>query len=191
MKKYGYRCQNCNNLIEGYVNPRLSNGKPTIFQVVKPPKKCMNCEKEQLVEDKTHTTYVNAIQVELRNPDTYSEIDPLKVVVFDEDAEEIVYHVGEKVIVTGLINPELVFNKWKRFPYLYAKSIRYESKEKLELKDSDIEEIRALVREKGNTIINHLTEKYFAPKVIGYNDVKKGLLLCVGEYKFGYQQKET
>ena len=170
---------------------RLSNGKPTIFQVIKPPKKCMNCGNEHLVEDKTHSVYVNAIQVELRNPDTYSEIDPLKVVVFNEDAEEILYHVGEKVIVTGLINPELVFNKWKRFPYLYAKSIRYESKEKLELKDSDIEEIQALVPEKGNAIIDHLAEKYFAPKVIGYNDVKKGLLLCAAEYKFGYQQKET
>ena len=83
------------------VNPRLSNGKPTIFQVVKSPKKCVNCEKERLVEDKEHTTYVNAIQIELRNPDTYSEIDPLKVVVFDEDAEEVVHHVGEKVIIIG------------------------------------------------------------------------------------------
>ena len=94
----------------------------------------MNCENERLVEDKTHTTYVNAIQIELRNPDTYSEIDPLKVVVFDEDAEEVAHHVGEKVIITGLINPELVFNKWKRFPYLYAKSIRYESKKSLNSK---------------------------------------------------------
>ena len=104
----------------------------------------MQVEKERLVEDKTHTTYVNALQVELRNPDTYSEIDPLKVVVFDEDAEEIVHHVGEKVVVTGVINIELVFGKWKQFPYLYAKSIRYESNEKFELKDSDIEGIRAV-----------------------------------------------
>ena len=61
----------------------------------------------------------------------------------------------------GLINIELVFNKWKRFPYLYAKSVRYESNEKFELKDSDIEGIRALVQENGNAIIDHLAEKYF------------------------------
>jgi DNA replicative helicase MCM subunit Mcm2 (Cdc46/Mcm family) len=178
IERISYRCLNCNNLNEGYVNSCLRVGKPSIFQIVKSPKRCANCEKEKLVEDKTHTNYANAIQIELRNPDTYSEIDPLKVVLFDEDAKEIVYHVGEKVIVTGLINPELVFSKWKRFPYLYAKSIRYESKEKLELKDSDVKEIRALVREKGNSIIDHLAEKYFAPKIIGYKDIKKGLLLC-------------
>ena len=87
--------------------------------------------------------------------------------VFDEDAEEVAHHVGEKVIITGLINPELVFNKWKRFLYLYAKSVRYESNEKFELKDSDIERIRALVQEKGNAVIDYLAEKYFAPKIIG------------------------
>lgn len=81
IEKISYRCLNCNNLNEGYVNC-LSNSKPTIFQAVKPPKKCANCEKNQLVEDKTHTTYINAIQVELRNPDTFSEIDPLKVVAY-------------------------------------------------------------------------------------------------------------
>ena len=34
-----YRCQNCNSLNEVNVNC-LSNGKPTIFQVVKSPKRC-------------------------------------------------------------------------------------------------------------------------------------------------------
>ena len=97
--------------------------------------------------------------------------------VFDEDAEEIIHHVGEKVTILGLVNIELVFNKGKRFPYLYAKSVRYESNEKFELRDSDIERIRALST-KGNAIIDHLAEKYFARKIIGYNDVKKGLLLC-------------
>jgi hypothetical protein len=184
-----YRCLNCNYLSEVNVNC-LSNGKPTIFQVVKSPKRCTNCDREQLVEDKTHTTYVNAIQIELRNPDTYSEIDPLKVIVFDEDAEEIIHHIGEKAIVKGLINIELVFNKWKRFPYLYAKSIRYESNERLELKDSDIEEIRALVLEKGNAIIDHLAEKYFAPKVIGYNDIKKSLLLCAASTNLDNNRKK-
>jgi DNA replicative helicase MCM subunit Mcm2 (Cdc46/Mcm family) len=190
IEKIGHRCVNCNILNEGYATGRLSNGKPTIFQIVKSPKKCTNCGKNHLVEDKTHTTYTNAAQVELRNPDTYSEIDPLKVVVFDKDAEEIVHHVGEKVIITGLIHIELVFNKWKRFPYLYAKSIKYESKEKLVLKDSDIEVIRALVREKGNNIINYLGENYFAPKVIGYNDVKKGLLLCAASTNLDTNRKK-
>ena len=190
IEKIGYRCQNCNSLNEVNVNSRLSNGKPIIFQVVKPPKKCVNCEKEQLVEDKQHTTYVNAVQIELRNPDTYSEIDPLKVVVFDEDAEEIIHHVGEKVTILGLVNIELVFNKGKRFPYLYAKSVRYESNEKFELRDSDIERIRALVQEKGNAIIDHLAEKYFARKIIGYNDVKKGLLLCAASTNLDTNRKK-
>jgi replicative DNA helicase Mcm len=161
-----------------------------MFQVVKPPRKCTNCEKNRLVEDKAHITYVNATQIELRNPDTHSEIDPLKVVVFDEAAEEIAHHVGEKVVITGLIHIELVFNKWKRFSYLYARSIRYESKEKLEVKDSDIEEIRALVDEKGNNIINYLAENYFASKVIGYNDVKKGLLLCAASTNLDTNRKK-
>jgi DNA replicative helicase MCM subunit Mcm2 (Cdc46/Mcm family) len=190
IERISYRCLNCNNLNEGYVNPRLSNGKPTIFQIVKSPKKCANCERVRLVEDKAHTTNVNAIQIELRNPDTYSEIDPLKVVVFDEDGEEIIHHVGEKVVITGLINIESVFGKWKRFPYLYAKSIRYESNEKLELKDSDIEKIRALVQEKGNNMINHLAEKYFAPKVFGYNNIKKGLLLCAASTNLDTNRKK-
>jgi hypothetical protein len=184
-----YRCINCNSLNEVNVK-RLSTGKPTIFQIIKSPKKCASCEREQLVEDNTHTTYVNAIQIELRNPDTYSEIDPLKVIVFDEDAEEIVHHVGEKVVVTGIVNIELIFNKWKRFPYLYAKSIRYESNEKLELEDSDIEEIRALVLEKGNAIIDYLAEKCFAPKIIGYKDIKKGLILCAASTNLDTNRKK-
>ena len=110
--------------------------------------------------------------------------------VFDEDAEEIVHHVGEKVIIMGLINIELVFDKWKRFPYLYAKSIRYESNEKFELKDSDIEGIRAVVRQKGDAVIDHLAEKYFAPKIIGYNDVKKGLLLCAASTNLDTKRKK-
>jgi len=187
--KISYLCLSCNNLHEGFVS-RLTNGKPSIFQFIKPPKKCTNCDKNPLIEDKTQTVYVNAIQVELRNPDTYSEIDPLKVIVFDEDAKEIVYHVGEKVTITGLVNIELVFGKWKRFPYLYARSIKYESKEKLDLKDSDIEKIKALVREKGNDIINHLAEKLFAPKVIGYNDIKKGLLLSAASTNLDTQRKK-
>lgn len=189
IEKICYLCLNCNTRNEGYVS-RLSNDKPSIFQVIKLPKKCTNCDKGPLIEDKTHTAYVNTIQVELRNPDTYSEIDPLKVIVFDEDAKEFVYHVGEKVIVTGLVNIELVYGKWKRFPYLYAKSIKYESKEKLDLKDSDTEEIKILVREKGNDIINYLAEELFAPKVIGYNDIKKGLLLSAASTNSDTERKK-
>jgi hypothetical protein len=187
--KISYHCLHCNNLHEGFVS-LLTNGKPSIFQFVKPPKKCTNCGKGPLIEDKTRTVYVNAIQVELRNPDTYSEIDPLKVIVFEEDAIEIVYHVGEKVIVTGLVSIELVFGNWKHFPYLYAKSIKYESKEKLDLKESDIKEIKALVREKGNDVLNHLADKFFAPKVIGYNDIKKGLLLSAASTNLDIERKK-
>lgn len=187
--KISYICLNCNILHEGFVS-HLTNGRPSIFQFIQPPKKCTNCGKGPLIEDKTQIVYVNAIQVELRNPDTYSEIDPLKVIVFDEDAREIVYHVGEKVIVTGLVTIELVFGKWKRFPYLYAKSIKYETKEKLNLKDSEIEEIKALVREKGNDIINYLAAKLFAPKVIGYDDIKKGLLLSAASTNLDTERKK-
>ena len=48
IEKICYRCQNCNSLNEGNVNPRLSNGKPTIFQVVKSPKKCVELRKRAI-----------------------------------------------------------------------------------------------------------------------------------------------
>jgi hypothetical protein len=87
IEKISYRCLNCNYLNESYVNERLSNGKPTIFQVARSSKKCANCE--STTSRRQSTYYLCKCYTELRNPDTYSEIDSLKVVVFDEDAIEI------------------------------------------------------------------------------------------------------
>ena len=41
--------------------------------------------------------YVNAIVIELRDTETFSDIDPLKAVVFDNDTKDVHAHLGERL----------------------------------------------------------------------------------------------
>jgi hypothetical protein len=71
----------------------------------------------------------------------------------------------------------LTRGKWKRYPFLYANSIKFENDEKFIISNSDIDEIKAVAQEHGEDVINFLAENRFAIDIIGNSFIKKGLLL--------------
>lgn len=116
-----------------------------------------------------------AITIVLQDPDSFSEVERLPVVLFDEHTKNI--QVGEKVIVEGDIQIIPSNIKETLSTYVYAKSIQYENREVLTLKQQDIEAIERFAKLNGTKVIDKLASM-FAPSIIGYNHVKEGLLLC-------------
>lgn len=133
---------------------------------------CSRCgEKHQ--ETSIDIGYVNAVKIDIQDSESFSDIEKLSCILFDKYTIDI--QIGSKVIVAGSI--QIIKQKSKRsVPCLYASSIHYESKEKLDLTDKDIDAIRRLKRLKNGSLMDALT-KMFAPSVIGLDIIKKGLLL--------------
>lgn len=123
-KSFNYECQSCHEIKE-MPGVRWADGKPMLFQERKKPGKCISCGHEVFG---SRVEYVNAIIIEIRDPDTYSDIDPLRAVLFEEDTKNVYNHLGEVVTVSGQIHtfPSQQFQH-KFSSYLYAESIRYES----------------------------------------------------------------
>lgn len=144
------------------------------FEEKRGSKKCSNCEEDTLVYE---YSFVNAVVVELMDSDTFSDIERLSVILFDNHTKNIL--VGEKVKVTGEIHiiQSGSRNRNKLYPCLYSESIKYESKQDLILTEKDREAIRKFTVLKGDKIIDELV-KMVAPSVIGYNHAKEGLLLA-------------
>jgi DNA replicative helicase MCM subunit Mcm2 (Cdc46/Mcm family) len=87
-------CENCGNasIIE-YDVPTLH------LSDTKNPKKCLNCKMGTL---RNVCEYINAVTIELQDIDTFSEIERLSVLLFDDNTKNI--HVGERVTIRGQIH---------------------------------------------------------------------------------------
>lgn len=164
------KCPSCDTITP------LEVGKPVFaFDEKKGLKKCPSCEESILVFE---YSFVNAVVIELMDSDTFSDLERLSVILFDDDTKNIL--VGEKVIVTGeihIIQSGLTKNRTKLYPCLYSESIEYESSHDLILTEIDKKAIRRFTQLKGDKIMDELV-KMVAPSVIGYDDVKEGLLLA-------------
>jgi replicative DNA helicase Mcm len=99
-------------------------------------------------------------------------------------------HLGEEVVVSGQIHtiPSQQF-KHKFTSYLYVELIKYESRQELIITDLDKDAIQRFTRLKGEKIINTLA-KLFACDVIGYEFIKKGLLLLAASTNRDVNQKK-
>jgi hypothetical protein len=108
IKNQEYECAICGNIMR--VTPsiifqsqkhNLADERPNLYQpITKAPSKCSNdlCS-SNIKSDETATRqpwyaiprseYVNAIVLDLRDVETFSDIDPLKVVIFDNDTIEV------------------------------------------------------------------------------------------------------
>lgn len=165
-------CSNC-----GYIN-EIKHEKPESFSPT-PPKKCPECDEYNTIS--TSHEYINAVPIELLDVDTFNDIERLRVVLFDENTKSI--HAGERVIVSGniyIIKTGGEGASGKSFSFLYADSIEYESKEDVTITDQDRKAIERFTYNNNfnnNDIIDRLVSM-FAPSVIGYEHIKKGLLLC-------------
>jgi DNA replicative helicase MCM subunit Mcm2 (Cdc46/Mcm family) len=178
------RCMQCNTIFE-----RLYN-KPEFFESFVPVEhiyKCTECKTKDYLGAPEYEN-VNAVIVELKDHDTFSEIDPLRIIVFGDDepaydsTRDLDRHIGETVEVTGdifTIDISRRRGETKMVAYLYVSSlVKYLSKQELELTAEDVKAIKRFVNHVGvDNVVNKLSDM-FATSIIGYNTVKKGLLLC-------------
>jgi DNA replicative helicase MCM subunit Mcm2 (Cdc46/Mcm family) len=176
------QCLKCNTVYERKYD------KPEFFESYVPMeriRKCPICKTSDYL-GRTKREEINAVIVELKDHDTFSEIDPLRIIVFGDDEPGydntigIERHVGETIIVTGdLYTVEIGKKRDSRVvAHLYVTHlIKYLAKQDVELTAEDVKAIKRFVSRVGqNEIVGRLAEM-FATSVIGYNHVKKGLLL--------------
>jgi replicative DNA helicase Mcm len=153
-------------------NKKVGFQIPQYYPVNLTNQRCDNCNKNmRSIEEKNE--YANAVSIEIQDFDTFSDIEKLSCILFDDNTLNV--QVGSKVIISGSMQVIHIKNR-KSIPYLYSTSIHYENKEKLVLSQQDIVSIIKLRKIKGDKVIETLSEM-FAPSIIGMNIIKKGMLL--------------
>jgi DNA replicative helicase MCM subunit Mcm2 (Cdc46/Mcm family) len=183
IKGVSVQCWKCNTVYERkYDKPELFES----FVPIEKIRKCQQCNTGEYL-GRYEWENINAVVVELKDHGTFSEINPLRIIVFGDDepafddTRNIDRHIGETIIVTGdIYNVDI--GKGRResrvVAYLYVKYlVKYLSKQELELTAEDEKAIKRFVDHIGpDKVIERLTEM-FATSVIGHNHVKRGLLL--------------
>jgi DNA replicative helicase MCM subunit Mcm2 (Cdc46/Mcm family) len=184
IKGMSCQCLKCNTIYERKYD------KPELFKSVVPVeriRKCPDCNTGDYL-GRYQWENLNAVIVELKDHNTFSEIDPLRIILFGDDepafdnTRNIDRHIGETVIVTGDIYSVDIgkgLHESKVVAYLYVKYlIKYLSRQELELTAEDVKAVRRFVDRVGSDhVVNKLAEM-FATTIIGNNYVKKGILLC-------------
>jgi hypothetical protein len=101
------RCLKCNTVYEKkYSKPEFFESASAFNRI----HKCIQCKTGKFLQLPIKEI-INAVVVELKDSDTFSEIDPLRIIVFGDDepafdnTRGIEKHVGETIIVTGDIYP--------------------------------------------------------------------------------------
>lgn len=163
ISKIEFYCDNCQKLVELEYFPPISN-------ISNFEKKCDKCNR--FSKNSLNPEYRSAVIVELQDTDSFNDIDRLPIILFDKDTEDI--RVGESVIIIGDI--QIINNGKKYFTYLYAESIQYLNRENFKLTKSDIESIKRFVKINESIIIDKLVSM-FDSSIVGYNHVKRGLLM--------------
>jgi replicative DNA helicase Mcm len=142
-----------------------------VFNIKSEDRKCLNCN--SFVKNMNYEL-VNAICVELQDTEKLDDLERLTVFLFDKDTENI--RAGENITIKGQIKiSEPVKNK-KLFPIFHTESIEYDNNDVVNLTESDIKAIKRYTVKHGSKIIDQLV-KMFDHSVIGYENVKQGLLL--------------
>jgi replicative DNA helicase Mcm len=153
-----YRCLNSEC---GY-NATLKHQRPLISTNDKDSSsKCPKCNKNSA---STSFTYVNAVQVELQDPEKPNEIDRLIVYLFEDNTRDL--KVGEIIIIEGNVyvirRKESKSNKF--ISALFGQHYTYENRQDLILTQSDIDEIISCKERHGYGWIDHLVS-LFAPNI--------------------------
>jgi replicative DNA helicase Mcm len=165
-----YYCPFCSsNEIEFFDPPIDLAGENRIKNTTKLSKTC-KC-KVSIIPSSLN--YVNAVSIELQDLKTFSDIEKLTCILFDNNTKNI--PVGENVVASG--NIHVVTKNKKSVSCLYSTELEYENKENTDLTDLDIKAINRVVKNKGEDTVNWLSSKLFAPSIIGFDIVKTGLLL--------------
>jgi replicative DNA helicase Mcm len=177
------KCIQCNTAYERkYDKPEFFESRVPFESI----NKCLKCNSKDFLGAPEYEN-VNAVIVELKDKDTFSEIDPLRIIVFGDDEPaydstiNIDRHAGEIIQVTGdifTVNISKRSTESKMVAYLYVSGlVKYPLNQELEITSEDVKAIKRFVNHVGqNNVIDKLAEM-FATSIIGNNFVKKGLLL--------------
>jgi len=159
-----FYCQQCNKLNEVDLPEPVFNIKPE-------DKKCPGCN---IIIRNMNYDLVNAVAVELQDTEKLNDLERLTVYLFDKDTENI--RAGENITIKGQIKISEPSKNKKLFPIFYADSIHYDSNDVITLTNSDIHAIKRFTAKCGSKIVDELV-KMFDCSVIGYHNVKQGLLM--------------
>ena len=132
--------------------------------------KCYQCKR--YTKNGLNPEFKNAVIIEVQDIETFNDMDRLPVFLFDNDTEGI--GVGETVAIVGNIR---VLEGKRYFNYLYAESIQYLNREDLTITKLDVEAIKRFTKIKGETGIIDAIVSMFDKSIVGYEHVKKGLLM--------------
>jgi len=210
IKSQEYECVICGNIMKVIPNitfegqkHSLADERPNLYQpITKAPSKCSNehCESNIKSDDETmhqpwyalpKREYVNAIVIELRDIETFSDIDPLKAVVFDNDTIEVHTHLGEMVTINGNIHV-ITLPRKDTVAYLYVETIEYESSHEIIITAHDktaFEKLVAVAKRRKMNVLEILGSM-FASDIIGNNIIKQGMLLCAASTNKDEAQKK-
>jgi MoxR-like ATPase len=130
--------------------------------------------------------YRNALIIELQDEDKFDDLERLQVILFDEDTKNV--QAGELVTITGQIYIERLNSARdaKLGTRMYSHSIHYEARKEISISSVDRDAIRRFANKYGNRVVDKLVDM-FATNVIGYQHVKRGLLIsassCANDYR--------
>ena len=196
IKGLSCECMNCHRVYERrYDKPELFESFVPIGRI----KKCSTCNSGEYL-GRFRYENINAVIVELKDCDTFSEIDPLRIIVFGDNepaydnTRNIDGHIGETVIVKGDIYSIDVGQRGrssKVVAYQYIKYlVQYLSKQDIELTSEDEKAVKRFVKMIGqDNVVTKLTDM-FATSIIGNNYVKKGLLLSAASTSLDKKAKK-
>jgi DNA replicative helicase MCM subunit Mcm2 (Cdc46/Mcm family) len=184
IKGVSRKCFGCNQVYERkYDKPGLFESAFGIEQI----RRCETCDTGNYLGP-IKWENINAVIVELKDHNTFSEIDPLRIIVFGDDEPEfdstrdIDKHIGETIVVTGdifTIDISRRRSESKLVAYLYVIGlVNYLSRQDLELSAEDVKAIERFVAHVGADKVLEKLAEMFGKSIIGYIHVKKGLLLC-------------
>jgi DNA replicative helicase MCM subunit Mcm2 (Cdc46/Mcm family) len=181
-KGVSVKCLKCGEVwSKPYDKPELFPSLLRVHQI----RMCPACKVGKWLEFPTFDR-INAVVAELKDENTFSEIDPIKIIVFGDEEPafdntlNIERHLGEPVEVSGdiyTVNTGKSMNDPKAVAYLYVKYLMdYVIKRDIQLSNEDVKAIKRFVDRIGDKIVDKLSEM-FAVDTIKNNYVKKGLLL--------------
>ncbi len=191
-----------NIIFEGQKH-NFADERPNLYQpITKGPSKCSNKYCNSNAEsDYTaarqpwhaipRLEYVNAIVLELKDIETFSDIDPLKAVVFDNDTIEVHAHLGEIATINGKIHVISLPRK-DTVAFLYVETIEYESSHEIIITTHDkaaIEKLVTVAKRRKMSVLDILGFM-FASDIIGNNTIKQGMLLCAASTNKDETQKK-
>ncbi|MGC9124180.1 MAG: ATP-binding protein [Thermoplasmata archaeon] len=146
----------------------------------KRPKYCEGCGKKRGETDfiidmqKSTVESFKELIVQENLDATKTQYDSIKVLLKEEYMSK--FGLGDKVVITGFLKTNDVFKKSQHLKEFYLEALWIDKYEEriIELTNEDIERIREFSK-KGN-ILQELA-KLYAPAIIGYENIKKAIIL--------------